>query len=474
MDLLTRVRRLTTGTGFRTLLPGLLVLSVVVGVERNQPASEAAVTRPNIVFVLTDDQGYETLPHSPPIMPFLQGRISDPADHWIRFTNAFLNTPICCPTRATIFTGQYSHHTGVETNGQGALLDPASTIATWLHSTGYYTGLIGKYINKYPFGQRYFIPPGWDRWAANFGQYFNYNVYADGKVEWYGSAASDYSTDVIARKAVNFINTAPSTRPFFLYVSPKASHDPWIPAPRHVDAFAGLAPTRYPNFNEADVSDKPAWVRSKPLLSATAQAEQDRRRRRAFETMLAVDDAMRSIMAALETKGVLDNTVIIYMSDNGFAFGEHRWKTKKCEYEECTRTPFFVRYPGTTKRSDSRLVSSVDIAPTLAALAGTVPTTPVDGLSLLPLLTNEPTTWRTGVLLHAIIDGYAMPGYWAVHTVDYLYVELSTGERELYDLTGRLGPADPYELTNRANSPTYAGVRSELAQLLGNLRTQGG
>lgn len=452
-----------------------VVLAGIVGIPPPASSTTAPLIKPNIVFFLADDQTIEAIQHVPTAMPYLSSRLADPADHWISFDQAFLNTPICCPTRATLFTGLYSHHHGVETNGQGVTLRnfESSTIATWLQSAGYHTGLVGKYINKYPFGQGYYIPPGWDRWVAGANDYYNYANNEDGVIVHYGSDPSDYSTDVVARKSVEFIASAPAGRPFFLYVAPKAGHDPYTPAPRDIDAFAGMASTRRPDFNEADVSDKPAWVQRIGLMGPALIQQQDLNRQHQFETILAADDAVRSIFQELEAKGQLDNTVFIFMSDNGFAFGEHRWKTKKCEYEECTRTPLLIRYPGANSRTEHALVSSVDIAPTLAALGGIAPVSCVDGRSLVPLVLRKPVSWRGGVLLHTIEDAYPMPGYWGIHTKNYLYVELTTGEKELYDLTGASGPADPYELINRAGDPAYAALQANLSSRLLDLRSRG-
>ncbi len=459
----------------RTSLAAFALLVTLVVATPPDPAVGAPLVKPNIVFFLTDDQTIEAIQHVPTAMPYLSSRLANPADHWISFDQAFLNTPICCPTRATLFTGLYSHHTGVETNGQGAALRTfeSSTIATWLHGAGYYTGLIGKYINKYPFGSPFYTPPGWDRWVANFNDYYNYTNDEDGTLVHYGSTPADYSTDVLARKAVDFIATAPKDRPFFLYAAPKAGHDPYTPAPRDIGAFAGMKPTRWPDFNEADVSDKPAWVQRLGLMGPALIQQQDLNRQHQFESLLAADDAVRDIFQELQAEGELDNTVFIFMSDNGLAFGEHRWKTKKCEYEECTRTPLLIRYPGVASRTDHSLVSSVDIAPTLAALAGTEPASCVDGRSLVPLIQGKQVPWRRGVLLHAIDDLYPMPGYWGIHTKNYLYVEFTTGEKELYDLTGARGPADPYELTNRADHPAYAAVQANLASRLLTLEASG-
>ena len=357
----------------------------------------------------------------------------------------------------------------METNG-GGLANETSTLATWLRAGGYHTGLVGKYINRYPFGRGFYKPPGWDRWAAGYWDYYNYRSYVDGKIVTYGSTPADYSTDVIARKAVEFIGSAPTDKPFFLYVAPKAMHDPYTPAPRHDGAFHAMAPVRFPNFNEADVTDKPAWVKGRGKAGAAWIAQLDQRRIDAFETLLSADEAIRDIFTALQQRGVLDQTVVIVMSDNGLAIGEHRWQSKKCEYDICSRTPFLIRYPGGAPLTQPLPVSSVDVAPTIAALAGVTPPAAVDGASLVPLLTGTPAGWRQGVLLHAVDDDYQSPGYWAVNTGGALYVELTTGERELYDMAGLVGAADPWQLQNRIADPTYAGLRDQLAGMLVQLR----
>ncbi len=458
-----------------------LIMSGVVATVR-LPAP--ATTKPNVVVFLLDDVTADVVPHTPTLMPYLQSRVTDPADDWITFSNAFLNTPICCPTRATLFSGRYSHNTGVETNAQGSAFDDTSSLATWMHDAGYFTGLVGKYFNLYPFGRDFYVPPGWDHWSGfsqtvpdGAGGYFDYDVFTDdvrdaepGVVEHFGSDASDYNVDVIASKVSDFIDTAPTDSPFYLHVAPKAWHQPSTPAPRYAGVLTGMAPVRKPNFNEADVSDKPAWLRQIPKLTSTQIAQQDEIRRRAYETVMAADDALETVIEALERRALLDNTVVIVTSDNGIAFGEHRWKTKKCAYEECIRAPLFMRVPGATSRSDTRLVSSVDIAATVAALADTPPGLPADGRNLMPLFAGDAIPWRAGVLLHAIDDLYAMPGYWAVRTRDFTYTEYTTGDQELYDLTGKVGSADPYQLTNRVGSAAYAGTRTTLRDLLSRLK----
>jgi N-acetylglucosamine-6-sulfatase len=433
--------------------------------------------RPNIIIILSDDQTLDSLPHDPPVMPYLQGAVQDPSEYWTTFTNAFLSTPLCCPSRATILTGEYSHHTGVRTNYDGANLDESSTIATWLHDSGYRTGLIGKYLNGYPFGHSPYVPVGWDRWLAKVqgkqgSLYYDYVFSDQGFAVAHGHAPQDYSTDVETAAAVDFIRTTPADQPFFLEVTPSAPHRPWTPAPQDVGAYAQMPIFEPPSFGETDVSDKPAWVRELPPYTTEQRLALLEIRRRAFEAVRGVDRMVAGVIQALRDKGALDDTVVFFLTDNGLSLGEHRWVGKTCPYEECIRTPFAVRDPWVPAGTRTNLVSNVDLAPTIADLAGVRPGNPVDGVSLLTLLdpTRQGVTpWRASVFLEYVGDAH-VPGWTAIRTADFLYVEYATGERELYDLTGSIGPADPYELTNQAANPDYAQMARELASRLALLR----
>jgi arylsulfatase A-like enzyme len=452
----------------------LAAAAIVVGGAVPRPAAAPRDQRPNVVLILSDDQTFDSLPHDPPVMPFLQSAIRDPSDHWVTFPNAFVNTPLCCPSRASILTGQYSHHTGVRRNRDGFRLDEGDTLALWLHDAGYTTGLFGKYLNRYPFGAAPYVPPGWDRWAGKIQGsgatvYYDYDVSDQGYPVAYDRGPADYSTDVFARMAVDFVRTAPADRPFFLMLAPSGPHSPWTPAPRDRGSWTGPVPAP-PSVGERDVSDKPAWVRALPPLGPPARAGLREDHRLQYETLGAVDAAVRSVVEALRTRGDLANTIIVYLSDNGYSYGEHRWVTKSCPYEECIRTPFVVRVPGTEARTDRHLVSSVDVAPTIAELAGVRPGGAVDGISLVPLLQGRsPPRWRDGVLSE-YVGSREVPGWWELRTADVAYVEYATGERELYDLTGVLGSPDPYELENRVDDPRYASLVDELAGRLGALR----
>lgn len=428
--------------------------SVASGTE----ADPDPARRPNIILIVTDDQ---TPLDSVQTMPFLSSR---PGGHWVEFTNAYLHNPLCCPSRANLLTGLYSHHNGVMTNGDGAKLEESSTVATWLQAAGYRTGFTGKYLNRYPWDRGPYVPTGWDDWFAIDGEesYFNYTMNDNGTLVSYGNAESDYLTDVMAGRAESFIRS--STGPFFLYFAPFAPHAPVTPAPRH--RTLSIPVTRSPNFNEEDVSDKPQWIQEKPYLTETQAAARDREREKAFRTLRAVDDAIQRMYQTLQDQGVLDNTVIVFMTDNGFMFGEHRHQGTGCVYEECLRTPLLVRYPWSQSRIEPRLVQSVDLAPTFARLAGVFPPTPVDGISTVPLLEDTATGWRDRLLFR--FRGSSNPVFWAMRNERWKYAELeSTGERELYDLLN-----DPHELENLAGLPEYADLLAQLAADLDALKRQ--
>jgi N-acetylglucosamine-6-sulfatase len=440
------------------------------------PAS--ARSRPSIVLVVTDDQTWNTLW----AMPTVQRRL---VAHGVTFKNAFVVNSMCCPSRASILTGQYSHSTGVYTNNnrhhggfRAFRSHEGSTIATWLQSAGYRTALVGKYLNDYEFAAKSgYVPRGWSRWVAfaeRNGQYYDYDLSVDGRIHHYGSSASDYSTDVLSTYAVDFIRRARG--PLFLYFAPFAPHGVPEPAPRDETRFSGLRPYRPPNFNERDVSDKPRWLKALPLLSSYQISHLDRFRRRAIASLLAVDDAVRAIIRALRASRRLGHTMIVLTSDNGLAFGEHRWRYKMSPYEESIRVPLVVRYDPLTHggRTDRHLALNIDVAPTFAELAGARPTAPVEGRSLLPLLRRRTSAarWRRSFLVEHIVaqpaQGY-LPAYCAVRTRRYLFViyQYRTGlpyNLELYDLA-----KDPFELVNRARAPGYAGTRRALKSRLVSL-----
>jgi arylsulfatase A-like enzyme len=437
------------------------------GFSVDLPSPPPSGDAPNVVLILTDDQRFDTLWAMPNVRSLL-------VDRGVTFTNGIVANALCCPSRANILKGAYSHTTRVYANDGadgpfGGGFDDRSTVATWMDGAGYRTAMIGKYFNFYLArrGAAY-VPPGWDRWVAfatddvGGGRYNDYGLSVDGTLGSHGTTSADYSTDVLAGYAESFVRSTPSTDPLFLYFAPYAPHEPADPAPRHASTFASLAPSRPPSYDEPDVSDKPAYIRAIPRFAAGNVTRIDSIRRKQYQSLQAVDEAVARVVTALEETGRLSNTLIVYMSDNGFLWGEHRWgrtgpQNKQVPYEESIRVPFVVRYDPvvTAPRTDAHLVMNIDLAPTFTALAGAA-APGAEGRSLLPLLSDPASAWRQDVLIEHGLSS-VVPGYCAVRTVDATYVRYATGEQELY----LLGP-DPYQLVNQAANPVYATLRQQL------------
>lgn len=427
----------------------LCLLAVLVA------AAPAAAARPNIVLILTDDQRWDTLRYMPTVERKLVG-------HGVTFANGFVTNPLCCPSRASILTGAYSHTTRVYRNdgplGGFASFRDESTVATWLDGAGYRTALIGKYMNGYPGS---YVPPGWDRWVAfKRPGYFRYGIDVDGK-DLPATDQTAYSTDFLRQQAVSFIRAA--RRPFFLYFAPYAPHGPARPATRHESAFSELPPWRPPSYNERDISDKPRRVRSVPPLDGPARRSLDMFRRNQLRTLLAVDEAVASILDALADRGQLANTLVVFTSDNGFLWGEHRLSGKRHPYDESIRVPLIVRYDGLVgaARTDRRSVLGIDLAPTFAELAG-VEAPGAEGRSLLPLLRRDDARWPSAFLVETLHGGGQT--YCGIRAQRSKFVAYANGDRELYDLA-----TDPYELRNLAGAPSRANAVSLLRARLARL-----
>lgn len=407
----------------------------------------------NVVLVVSDDQTYDSLQK----MPWLSARTD-----WSRVERAYANQPWCCPSRASILSGQYAHHHGVIGNSRFARdFDDSNTLATSLDEAGYETALFGKYLNGFPWehGDSY-VPPGWDRWSAFLntnGAYYDYSLGIDGaEVVEHGDEPSDYSTSVFARRASDFVATAPE--PFFAMVTPYGPHEPTTPAPGDRGTFASEPVAKPPNYGVV-APDQPAYYRER---GSGSFAEVRAARREAWEATLAVDRATRDLYRALDERGLLDRTVFVYMSDNGFSFGSHRFRTKNCLYEECARVPMVIRMPGGSARTVRAPISNVDLAPTIAALAGAEPPQDVDGQDLsAQLLSEAPWPRDRDLLLEVHSSKQGVPEGYAIVNSRWKYVENETGETELYDLR-----ADPYELENLAGEPSRAEVESTLAERL--------
>ena len=317
------------------------------------------------------------------------------------------------------------------------------------------------------------MPSGWDEWYGIVkGHYREFELNETGKVVAYPKGRRNYQTDVLARKAVDFIQRSAPEAPFFIHLSTFAPHQPLIPARRHRKRVKRLKAPRPASFNEADLSDKPNWLKNRPLLNDEQIAEIDERFRNRLRTLLAVDDLIKTLSDALEASGELANTFILYTSDNGFEQGQHRLFTgKNTPYEESIRVPLVVRGPGVPAgKTLAHLISNIDLAPTFAQLGGAEAPEFVDGLSLVPLLGSQPPAtenWRNAILVqHWQVKGAgaSIPHYQGVRTRKHLYIEYATGEVELYDLR-----TDPDQLNSLHGTADPSLVR-ELAALLDRLR----
>ena len=452
---------------------------------------------PNIVLILTDDQDVQSgmLAYMPHLQDLLVARGTS-------FPNNMVPLSLCCPSRTTILRGQYPHNTGVlgnslPTGGFEKAYNEnveASTVATLLHGAGYRTALFGKYLNGYPdTADTFYIPPGWDEWyspiAGDPYSEYKYGLNENGHKVSYGSTAADYGTDVYLSKAVDFIQRAASTpsQPIFLYFATYAPHAPYTPAPRHAGLFPGVTAPRFPSFNEADVSEKPAYISTKPLLSAADITGIDSDYQMRLQALQAVDEAIAKVVDTLSATGRLANTYIVFASDNGYHMGEHRLLPGKyTPYETDIHVPLVVRGPGVPAGvARSEYTSDIDLAETFADLAGVSPLSFSDGRSLKPLLTGPtPSSWRQAFYLEEFGTGafdppdvlagtprepldkqdlattVPIPSYYGFQAPGYKYVEYKGSEKELYVA------ADPYELTNVATKVAPA-VGASLAAYLG-------
>jgi arylsulfatase A-like enzyme len=452
----------------------LLATSACSSTSRSSAPVVVHTARPNIVFVLTDDQRWDTIGQ----MPWLSHQPG-----WATFTNSFIEDPQCCPSRATILTGRDTTHTGVQTLQDGAKLDERTTVATMLHAAGYRTGLFGKYLNGYPFDRGRYVPPGWDTWGAYIHStlYYKYQLNENGKAVRYGSDPASYSTDVLSSMARRFITTTPRSKPLFLYLAYNAPHFVgygWAqPARRDIGKCKSLAPARPPSYNLVDRSNSPRW-----LWGTKPQTDwiMDTQRQAACEAMLDVDRQLASLVRTLRDTGRLDDTYLLFASDNGYHYGEHRLVGKGDLYEESIRVPLMAKGPGIAGRPIARLTSNLDWTPTMLDWAGVqAPKGFLDGQSFAGNLRGRGGTLPTAVLLRGCRtvmtpggssdqEDSSCGGYpsgfglaWGIRTARYVYVEYDDGSRELYDVS-----KDPYEIDDLAGRPAYAGVQRGLASEL--------
>ena len=500
----------------------------------------AGTAAPTIVVVMADDLDVATLNVAIELglMPALEAAMVDAG---LKFDESFVSDSLCCPSRATFFTGQYPHNHGVRRgqsapsgDGSFAAYDDNQSVASALLSAGYRTALIGKFLNGYGYSVpknhpecnsadcmiRY-VPAGWSDWQGlpDYGELngmpvyagaycmYNYTVNDNGSLVTYGMSLADYQTDVIAQRAGALIDSvARQGAPLFLVATPLAPHYElclaaedrysWDirPAPRHAGSLPAQVGLDFgkPSFNEADVSDKPPWFASEySSIQSTQQSNLNRLYRHRLEALRSLDDLFATIKHHLILAGRWDDSFVIFTSDNGWLYGEHRVPGKVLAFEESIRVPLFLRGPGIPPgASRSAMVLNNDLAPTFAELAGISLNPAPDGRSLVPLFSQDnPPDWRRRFLSEHFRDLAPAPGsyldYLAVRTAagdfdnsgkqvlidwrtDWLVDQTHAGV-EHYDLT-----TDPLQLNSiEADSPATSQQRAALQADLAMLRDCG-
>jgi len=444
---------------------------MVVPYGTSKARAQTTSSRPNIVFVMTDDMP-ERLWNS---MPTLRDRV---AAKGVGFRNAYVTQSLCCPSRASVLTGKYPHNHGITGNGSpnGGEAEFRSTgqdqdtIATGMHAAGYRTALIGKYMNGYS-GE--YVPPGWSYWYAKAGRN---GVNDNGHLV----DTSGPFPVAIASKAQAFLDRATDQAgdpPFMLFYWTIQPHLPANVPSGYRSLFQDARLPRPPSFNEADVRDKPAYIRNRPSLTQEQIDGLEADHKTQLRNLAHVDDTLKNMLNLLRDRGELANTYIVFATDNGTHMGEHRYLlprgSKSTPYEEAASTPLMIRGPGVPGGVPggvvrTQLVANNDYASTFAAWAGASPPQGVDGRSINPLLSaTPPSAWRTALLNERRLvepDDSPSPNYEALFTATRKrYVEYATGEKELYNLR-----TDLYELTNDydPNSPP-SGLVSRLQALEG-------
>jgi N-acetylglucosamine-6-sulfatase len=454
----------------------VLVAFGLAGAAGAGPAQTPA--KPNIVVVMADDQTVESLR----VMTNLRTLV---AAEGTTFSNSFASFPLCCPSRSTFLTGQYAHNHTVMGNamptGGFEKLDHTNTLPVWLQRVGYRTVHIGKYLNGYGRRSATEIPPGWSEWYGSVDpstyQFYNYTLNENGRTVRYGADPGSYQADVYTRKAADTVRRLSAGGPFFLSVAylaphsggPRETDDPRnfatpVPAPRHRNRFAAEPLPASPAFNEADMSDKPASMRSRATIGPARVGAITENYRQRLESLLAVDEGVAALVSTLRAVGELENTLIVYTADNGFFHGEHRVQQGKVlHYEPSTRVPLILRGPGIPRGAvRSQLVANIDVAPTILSAAGATAARPVDGRPLQPFARDAQLFSGRDILLET-------PTYRALRSPRYVYVEHSSNEQELYDLA-----SDPNELASLHASAAHAPLKALLAARLAKLRTCAG
>jgi N-acetylglucosamine-6-sulfatase len=520
MQLLSRPRL----THARTALACAFALLALGAGALSASRASGAETGANVVFILTDDMTSSELAGMPNVLSLIGAEGTT-------FNRFYTSFPLCCPSRATMLSGQYMHNHGVRGNfpPNGSWFKfrahESNDLPVWLQQDGYYNVHIGKYMNGYSLVDGTLpVPQGWDEWYGKVSEdalYFDYNLIektgptATPRITFYGDQPTDYQTDVFGDRAVDFVkDSGVSRQPFWLNLWFNSPHGPFDPAPRDLYRLASSPLPKLPGFNEKNIKDKPKWFRNqlKRRLSKKQIKTIDNERRRQQEQLISVDESVGELIQALKDKGILDDTYVIFASDNGFFRGEHRIASGKyLPYDPSARVPLIIRGPGIPHGGVSdELVWNGDIAQTIDQIASGSENSSVDGRSLLPYAENPALRSTRPVLLEGDtgpggtgaesarasaararaarvhiagdrgVDNLdqeadaiksannvnSAPAYRSIRTDRYEYTVYANGQTELYDMW-----RDPAQLNSVVNDPRYRLVRKWLLAHLSVLST---
>ena len=434
-----------------------------IGVERTATPPEASSGKPNVILIVADDLDKAVYERSTLNSAW--------APEGASFGNALVTTSLCCPSRASILRGQYAHNTGLVNNDNDEPAGGAAyfreqglderTVATILRDNGYETWFGGKYLNGYEAAGGFdgYVPPGWDHWRSYLSP-FSANV--DGRTVPF----IQHYTDWLSVQATTFIdNQRDSSKPFFMEIAPWDTHEPLYIPPRHKGAYLEQRTPRPPSFNEADVSDKPRWVRDDPPLTDRQAASFDERQVLRMQSALTLEDLCRDLIEALRRTDELDSTYLIFTSDNGYHMGLHGIRAAKfTPYTEAHEVPMVVKGPGVPREASfEELVGNTDVAPTMLDLAGVEAPGWMDGRSFAPFLDGEPPEeWRGSLLIEGVRnESTKRPAYSGVRRGGAVYVRYESGEEEYYDLR-----EDPYQLQSKPQDAPLS-IKAKLESLKG-------
>jgi len=488
----------------------VLVCALLIGCGDREPERPAAADAPNVVMIVIDDATASMItPRSMPVTTRVLARGGT------SFENFVAVSPLCCPSRANLLTGEYGHNNGVLRNNYRKLKNKGLILPRWLQNAGYNTLHVGKYLNGFTqaLDSRTDVPAGWDEWFTTLNNdYYDYKVSDNGKLVEFGNEPDDYLTRVLNNRAVDLIDTySDDDAPFYLQIDHYAPH----PSPHHDGTICASGAVPDPddigttkswhkpsgrNRNEPDVSDKPWFIRRLDRLTPGSLELANRRFKCAVASLPVVDRGVAKVIDALEENGQLDDTAIFFTSDNGFFFGEHRIpKRKEFPYEENLRMPLFVKLPERLRPATKRvpeLAGTIDIAPTILALASAKPCADdgrcreLDGRSLLPLLEGHGKRpgWPSNRALVVELDQtptgtqrHARPcSYVGIRTRSRLFVQHRTAAApgtpcrrttatEHYDLD-----RDPYQIDNLTATRSELGHERTLRRRLEKLRNCAG